>query len=89
MDEDGQFKDKTTEWRGYTLRALEDINKELAEIKEELKLSNSKMEELNVRLAAAQDKLNSRITAIKVQVAAIGGTAGIISSVLLYLLTKI
>jgi hypothetical protein len=87
--EDTQFKDKTTEWRGYTLRALEDINKELNEIKEELKSSNIKMDELNTRLAVAQDKLNNRITTIKVQVAAIGGTAGIISSVLLFLLTKI
>jgi SMC interacting uncharacterized protein involved in chromosome segregation len=74
----GQFKDKTVEWRGYTLRALEDISKELNEVKEELKSCNTKI-----------DGLNNKITGIQIKVAAIGGTSGIIASVILFLLTKV
>ena len=37
---------KLSEWRGYVVRALEDSNKELIEIKENLKV----MEETNVKI---------------------------------------
>ena len=77
-DGNGQFKDKTVEWRGYTLRALEDISKELNEVKEELKSCNIKL-----------DGLNNKITGIQIKVAAIGGTSGIITSIVLFVLTRI
>jgi hypothetical protein len=77
-DDNGQFKDKITEWRGYTLRALEDISRELAETKGEIKQCNDKI-----------DKLNSRLTGVQIKVAAIGGTSGLIVSILLYVLGRI
>lgn len=78
VGEDDQFKDKTTEWRGYTLRALEDINKELSEVKLEIQICNNKI-----------DELNSRITGIQVKVAGIGAVSGILASIVLWVITKI
>lgn len=66
---------KLSEWRGKTVQALEDMNKELNEIKGDIKEMNKKL-----------DKINGRITNIQVKVAGIGGTIAIISSLILHLI---
>lgn len=76
--EESEFKDKTTEWRGYTLRALEDINKELAELKEEIRTTNTKL-----------DSLSNSLNLLQVKVAGIGAVSGIIASIILWLITKV
>jgi len=82
MVEDNDFERwmKISEWRGKTVQALEDINKELSEIKEELKGNNNKIDILSNKLSDAQLKLN-------IKVAAIGGTTGLVVSLLLFVLT--
>lgn len=48
---------KEAEWRGYTLKALEDINRELIEIKDDVKQVNKRIEKLNIRLTNVQIKM--------------------------------
>jgi len=69
------FKMKTAEFRGYTLKALEDITKEICEMKIEIKETNTHIEKLNTRLSALQAK-----------VAGIGATAGLIASIVVHYL---
>ena len=76
-DSNDQFKDKITEWRGYTLRALEDISRELAETKSEIKLCNEKI-----------DKLDSRLTGAQIKLATLSGTVALIVSLVTILLSK-
>ena len=54
---------KVSEWRGYTLKALEDMNKEFG-------IMQTKLEEID-------DKL----TGMRIKVAAIGGTTGLIVTI--------
>ena len=69
------FKMKTAEFRGYTVKALEDINKELTELKVEIKETNIRMEKLNGRLSLLQGK-----------VAGIGAVAGLVASAVVHYL---
>lgn len=78
MVDEEQFKDKTTEWRGYTLRALEDINRELGEVKTELKACNTKI-----------DELNNRLTGVQIKMAGISATVSIMVSIVLWFITKV
>lgn len=63
---------KLSEWRGYVLRALEDSNKELKDIKESIELCESKI-----------DKVNNRLTGVQIKVGALGATVAIIVSITL------
>jgi hypothetical protein len=81
-DQNGVFKDKITEWRGYTLRALEDISKELTETKEGVKACNIKIDVVNTEINKKLDKLDDRLTGLYIKVAAIGGTMGLIVSLI-------
>jgi hypothetical protein len=54
---------KVSEWRGYTLKALEDMNKELSSVQIELK------------------GINEKLTGMRLKVAAIGGTTGLIVTI--------
>ena len=79
MTVDGDYNEydlKLSEWRGYVVRALEDINKELQEIKCDQKFIDEKI-----------DGVNSKLTGMQLKVAAIGGTTGLIVSLLLFVLT--
>ena len=71
----GDFKMKTAEFRGYTLRALEEINQELIEIKTNIK-------ENTLRI----DKLNNKISLIQGKIAGIGAVAGVAASLILHYL---
>ena len=77
-DQYDEYDMKMSEWRGYVVRALEDTNKELKEIKDNLSNCEDKI-----------DHLNSRLTNIQVKVATIGGTSGVITSIVLWLITRI
>ena len=57
------FKMKTAEFRGYTIKALEDIDKDTYEIKE-------RCHELDKKL----DKLNDKMTNISIKVGIMSGT---------------
>ena len=67
-----------SKWRGYVVRALEDGNTELKEIKSSIKCLEEKI-----------DKVNSRITNIEVKVAGIGAISGILASIVLWVITKV
>ena len=69
------FKMKTAEFRGYTLKALEDISKEITECKNAIKENTTRIEILGQRLSALQSK-----------VAGIGATAGLVVSIVLHYL---
>ena len=69
------FKMKTAEFRGYTLKALEDISKDISELKDEMK-------GVNVRV----EKINSKLSALKGKMAGIGAVAGIIASAVIHFL---
>jgi len=73
----GDFKMKTAEWRGYTVKALEDIDKETKEIKCNIKTLDRKF-----------DKLNESITLLRLKNAAIGGTVSLITALIISLLVK-
>ena len=73
-----EFDMKLSEWRGYVVRALEDINKEQG-------LTNEKIDGLEKKI----DALDNRLTMVQVKVASIGGAAGIVASVILWLITKV
>lgn len=64
------FNIKTAEWRGYTLKALEDLNDELSEIRKEIQNTNKKI-----------DTLNSRFLRLSVKVGAIGAVVAILVSI--------
>jgi predicted nucleic acid-binding Zn-ribbon protein len=67
-----------SKWRGYVVRALEDGNTELKEIKSSIKCLEEKI-----------DKVNSRVTNIEVKVAGIGAISGILASIVLWVITKV
>lgn len=45
------FKFKITEWRGYVVRALEDIDKDIDEIKTKLDNLNKRINYLQIKVA--------------------------------------
>jgi len=61
---------KQAEWRGYALRALEDMNGEMKEIKEDINNIEKKL-----------DKLNSRLTNTQVKLATLAGTVSLIVTI--------
>lgn len=76
------FKMKIAEWRGYVLRALEDIDKELVEqsntlstFKEEV---NGRFDKVDAKIEQVDDKVND----LFIKVAALGGTAGVITGLI-------
>ena len=77
MTQDNEFKMKVSEWRGYVLRALEDVDKTLVDLGTDIKETNQKI-----------DLLNRRIVGLQIKVAGIGGIAGIGAGIVAYLVTK-
>jgi len=73
-----EYDMKLAEWRGHVLASIEAMNKENTQLREEVKLLGGKI-----------DALSLRLTAIQVKVAALGGTAGIITSIVLWIITKV
>ena len=73
-----EYDMKLAEWRGHVLASIEAMNKENTQLREEVKLLGGKI-----------DALSLRLTAIQVKVAALGGTAGIITSIVLLIITKV
>lgn len=67
-----EYDMKLAEWRGYVVRALEDSNTELKEIKENQKNIEAKI-----------DKVNNRLTGVQIKVSALGATVAIIVSLIL------
>jgi tetrahydromethanopterin S-methyltransferase subunit G len=67
---------KLSEWRGYVVRALEDSNKELLEIKENLKVMEEKL-----------DKANGRLTGMQIKVAGIGSVSGLLVTLITLVIT--
>jgi predicted nucleic acid-binding Zn-ribbon protein len=63
---------KLSEWRGYVVRALEDLNKEMVDIKSNQKCIEDKI-----------DKLDSRLTNLQIKVGGIAATVTIIVSIIM------
>ena len=75
LNGNGDFKMKTAEFRGYTIRALEEINRELIECKNAIKENTSRIE-----------KLNNKISLMQGKIAGIGAVAGVVASLVLHYL---
>jgi predicted sulfurtransferase len=69
---------KIAEWRGHVLASMEGLNKEISQLREDIKENTE-----------VTNKLNSRLTGIEIKVATIGGVSGIITSLVLWILTRI
>jgi len=61
---------KQAEWRGYALRALEDMNKEIKEMKEQSRRIEKKI-----------DKVNAKLTNTQIKIAGLSGTISIIVTI--------
>ena len=72
---------KEAEWRGYTLKALEDMNSELKEIKEDQK---DFQRELNIKI----EKLNTRLTNVQIKVAGAASVLALIVSIVMRFVMK-
>lgn len=70
-----EFKMTTAKFQGYVTRALEDNDTSHEEIKDTMKDIGEKI-----------DKVHSRITRVQVKVAIFGGAAGLIVSLVFFLL---
>jgi len=75
MSKTDEWRLKQMEWRGYTVKALEDMNNELKEIKHELKDTNKKI-----------DRLNNALGRVQIKVAGIGATVAILVSIILHIM---
>jgi len=73
MSKADEWRMKQMEWRGYTLKALEDMNDELKEIKTQLKETNAKI-----------DRIGNNLQKIQIKVAGIGATVAILVSFILH-----
>lgn len=62
---------KQAEWRGYTLRALEDMNTEIKGLKKQFNRMEEKI-----------DKVNRRLTNTQVKLATLAGTVSILVTLL-------
>ena len=71
-----EYDMKLSEWRGYVVRALEDINKEQA-------LTNQKIDALDCKI----DKFNHRVTNIEIKVAGVSGLTGFIVTLITLIIT--
>ena len=78
LDNSNDFKMKTAEWRGYTVKALEDIDKDIKSLKREIKLLDNKI-----------DLMSERITLLRVKTATIGGAMGLIAAFITSLLVSL
>ncbi len=81
MIEEKAFDDwdmEMSKWRGYVVRALEDSNTELKEIKEAIRCCDDKI-----------DKFNDRLTLLQVKMATISGTVAVIVTLVTMLLSKV
>lgn len=85
--------DKVSEWRGYVVRALEDIDKELISMngKLESKAENSDISLLRNEIGGIKNDikdLSNNMVNIKVRVAEIGAVSGIILTVITSIIIK-
>lgn len=71
------FRMKTTEWRGYTVKALEDIDKEIRYLKKDIRILDKKI-----------DLLSEKIILMRIKVAYYGGAFGIITALIVSLLLR-
>lgn len=70
LDEDETRKNiKRAEWRGYTLKALEDMNQEIQDMKIEIRETNENIE-----------KLDDKIGGMRIKMAGIGATTAFLVS---------
>jgi len=61
---------KQAEWRGYALRALEDMNSEMRDIKKDI-----------CRVEEKLDKVNQRLTNTQVKLATLSGIVSLIMTI--------
>jgi len=70
-EHNNDFRMKMTEWRGYVIRALEDLDQEMKEVKKS-----------QIALGKKIDKINSKLTGLLIKTAAMSGTIGAIAGFL-------
>ena len=68
---------KQAEWRGYALRALEDMNSEIKDLKKQFNRVEEKI-----------DKVNSRLTNTQVKLATLSGTVSLLVTLLTIFITN-
>jgi hypothetical protein len=76
---------KQAEWRGYVVRALEDINKDMIDLKTSIKESDTRLEKRIDALNARCDCLDKKINSVQIKMAGIAS----LSAVLITLVLKV
>ena len=80
-DKDNGYDDwdmKIAEWRGHVLASIEAMNKENSQLREEIKCLSIKI-----------DSLGNRLTLSQVKLGALAATVSLITSIVLWLVTRI
>jgi hypothetical protein len=85
MDEENINKQvKEAEWKGYMVKAVEDLSNELDESKDTLKSCSRDILDKIDRVNEKIDKVNMRITNLEIKVASIGAISAIVASIVLH-----
>jgi len=83
-DTDINIRIKEAEWKGYMVKAIEDLNNELDDEKDTSKTCVrdilDKIDKTNEKI----DKVNSRISNLELKVASIGAVSAIVASIVLH-----
>jgi predicted RNase H-like nuclease (RuvC/YqgF family) len=73
-EEDINKRVKEAEWKGYTVRAMSDLNDEVERLEKCIK-------ELDIKI----DKINESISNLRVKVAGISAVSALITSIVVYI----
>ena len=68
---------KVAEWRGHVLGSIDGLNKEVSQLREDIKEYGAKI-----------DKLDDRLTNLQVKVAGIGAISGLVVSIIGFLVMR-
>lgn len=79
-DESNGFKYSMTEWRGYVVRALEDVDKSI-------KIISDQQKEISIKIDELKDKFNNEMTNTRIKVATLGGASGVITALITLLIS--
>lgn len=84
-----KFKSKVAEWRGYVVRALEDIDREIKELKQAISDLDDKQDVNISRIYNKINNLGTSVTNLKVKIGGMSATIAIILSLFISYLCSI
>jgi len=77
---------KLAEWRGYVLRALEDIGKDLTEIKDNASKREIKMDDKLTKVEMKVDEVNKRLNMFEIKLAGLAASVAFITYLVIHYL---